>query len=171
MIFTSDHGMQDISNDKIVNISNFADTSLIEIFTGGSPVFNLKIKPGFIDTFLSQISDVEHIFACKSEDFPNRFHYGKNSRTLDVTIVADSAYTIVFNDGELSYLKGNHGYDNENLNMHAIFYAIGPNFKSNYSHPTFDNIDIYPLIAEILQIDPAKVDGKLEDVIEMLEKY
>jgi alkaline phosphatase D len=53
--------------------------------------------------------------------------------------------------------------------MHAIFYAIGPAFKENYKHRTFNNIDIYPLIAHILGLEPAKVDGSLENVIEMLK--
>jgi len=48
--------------------------------------------------------------------------------------------------------------------MHAIFYATGPAFKNGYLHPGFDNIDIYPLIARILDLEPAKVDGDIENV-------
>lgn len=168
LIFTSDHGMEDISTERVVNLSNFTDTSLIEIASGGSPVYNLKIKQGFVDTFISQLSEIEHILCWKTEDIPERFHYGKNYRTLDILVLADSSYSIVFNEGDLGNLKGNHGYDNNNLDMHAIFYAIGTDFKSDFIQPTFNNIDIYPLIAEILNIQPAKVDGKIENVIDLL---
>lgn len=54
--------------------------------------------------------------------------------------------------------------------MHAIFYAYGPAFKNNYKHHSINNIDLYPLICEILNITPQKVDGSLENTIEMLEK-
>ena len=52
--------------------------------------------------------------------------------------------------------------------MHAIFYAVGPAFKTGYLQPTFNNIDIYPLIAEIMCIKPAHVDGNINHVSGML---
>ncbi|MCK4631087.1 MAG: alkaline phosphatase family protein, partial [Bacteroidales bacterium] len=63
---------------------------------------------------------------------------------------------------------GTHGYDNSNKDMHAIFYAVGPAFKVGYLHPTFNNIDIYPLIAEIMCLKPAYVDGNIYHVSGML---
>jgi alkaline phosphatase D len=53
--------------------------------------------------------------------------------------------------------------------MHAIFYAKGPAFKTGYKHPTFENINIYPLICHILNIKPAVVDGKIDHVKGMLK--
>ena len=47
--------------------------------------------------------------------------------------------------------------------MHASFYAWGPAFKSNYKIRGFENIHIYPLIADILQLkitDP--IDGNIK---------
>jgi alkaline phosphatase D len=52
--------------------------------------------------------------------------------------------------------------------MHAIFYAIGPAFKKNYQQPTFENIDIYPLVTHILGLVPATTDGTLEHTAGML---
>ncbi len=63
--------------------------------------------------------------------------------------------------------KGAHGYDNKD--KHAIFYAYGPAFKSNYISPPFMNVDIYPLIANILGLQPAKTDGDIENVKGMLK--
>jgi alkaline phosphatase D len=55
--------------------------------------------------------------------------------------------------------------------MHAIFYAYGPAFKQNFVSPTFENVNIYPLICHLLQIQPADVDGDLEVVRQLLKKY
>ncbi len=52
--------------------------------------------------------------------------------------------------------------------MHAIFYAFGPDFKKGYTQNTFNNIDLYPLITNILNLEPAKIDGKFENVKMML---
>ena len=52
--------------------------------------------------------------------------------------------------------------------MDAIFYAIGPAFKKQHLHPTFNNVDLYPLIAKILKLEPVQVDGKIENVNGML---
>ncbi len=54
--------------------------------------------------------------------------------------------------------------------MHAIFYATGPAFKKGHLHPTFNNVDLYPLMAHILQLTPAEVDGKFGNVEGMLEE-
>ncbi|MCK7520144.1 MAG: hypothetical protein MZV64_21835 [Ignavibacteriales bacterium] len=60
---------------------------------------------------------------------------------------------------------GNHGYDPTYIDMHGIFFAIGPDFKSGYTCGTLNNIDIYPLLAKILRIFPNNnIDGKLERI-------
>ena len=55
-----------------------------------------------------------------------------------------------------------HGFDPSLPVMHATFYAWGPAFKSNYKIKGFENINIYPLIADILQLKITEpIDGKL----------
>ena len=105
----------------------------------------------------------------KKGEVPLRYNYGNNPRVGDFILLADSSWSISFRESNSSYTGGTHGYDNQNTDMHAIFYAYGPAFRKNYVHPGFGNIDIYPLICEILDIEPAPVDGKLEHVIELLE--
>jgi len=71
-----------------------------------------------------------------------------------------------------NYLTGgNHGYDNHFLDMHGIFYAMGPAFKKGYRTGTLRNIDIYPLICKILKIEPnQKIDGNLERIEFILQE-
>ena len=65
--------------------------------------------------------------------------------------------------------KGNHGYDNREKDMWAIFYATGPAFKKGYVQQVFPNISIYPLIAYLLGIQIPPADGKLRPVRKMLK--
>ena len=62
-----------------------------------------------------------------------------------------------------------HGYDPYFLSIHGIFLAYGPAFKDGLIVPTFQNIHIYELIANVLSIAPAVTDGSLDSVSAMLE--
>ncbi len=53
--------------------------------------------------------------------------------------------------------------------MHAIFYASGPAFKTNHIQPTFNNIDIYPLVGEVLNINMPDSDGDINNVSGVLK--
>jgi alkaline phosphatase D len=83
-------------------------------------------------------------------------------------MVADSAWQVTHRD-HFPGSGGAHGYVPENTDMHAIFYAMGPAFKVNYIHPTFENTNLYVLICKILGLIPASNDGNLENVEEMLK--
>jgi hypothetical protein len=55
-----------------------------------------------------------------------------------------------------------HGFDPALPVMHATFYAWGPAFKHKLKIRAFENIHIYPLIAEILQLKLTEpIDGDL----------
>ena len=53
--------------------------------------------------------------------------------------------------------------------MHALFLASGPAFQSGIQIEPFENVNIYPLICEILNITPhPNIDGKLNDIRHIL---
>jgi predicted AlkP superfamily pyrophosphatase or phosphodiesterase len=84
-------------------------------------------------------------------------------------VIADLGFSLFTSKDIAKYSKkfplGNHGYDPTHIDMHGIFYAIGPDFKKGYSCGMLNNIDIYPLLAKILRIFPNNnIDGKLEQI-------
>ena len=64
--------------------------------------------------------------------------------------------------------KGGHGYDNRLPTMKPIFYARGPNIKRNYTVSPFESVDIYPLVAALLGIEPEPNNGTLDNVKDFL---
>jgi hypothetical protein len=48
--------------------------------------------------------------------------------------------------------------------MHPYFMAMGPAFKSNHKVETFNTVDVYPMICQILGIKPAPNNGSLDVV-------
>ena len=169
IIITSDHGMGSTSSERRINLSKYVDPEWFLHIAGGNPIFNLTAKPEFYNIAWESLNIIPNMQSWKKGEVHLRYNYGNNPRVGDFILLADSSWSISFRESNSSYTGGTHGYDNQNTDMHAIFYAYGPAFRKNYVHPGFDNIDIYPLICEILDIEPAPVDGKLEHVIELLE--
>ena len=168
VIVTSDHGMGETSSSRWINLSEYIDTAWFKVIRGGNPNYNLFAKPEHYEKAWEALSQIPHVKTWKSGEVPARLHYGINPRTGDFTLTADSSWIISWRDAPSPFAGGSHGYDNRNTDMHAIFYAYGPSFKIDYDHPSFPNIDIYPLICKILKLNPAKVDGSLNNVSDML---
>ncbi len=168
LIVTSDHGMTETSMERNIDILDFIDKSLIKHYQGSNPVFSIEPIEGMLDSVYHILKNIEHIQVWKKDDIPDRLNYGKSKRIRDLIILADSSWSVQIGDPRRYYIGG-HGWDNANKDMHTIFYAIGPDFKNNYSQPAFELVDLYPLIAKILGIKPAEIDGKLERVNSMLK--
>jgi predicted AlkP superfamily pyrophosphatase or phosphodiesterase len=67
---------------------------------------------------------------------------------------------------------GKHGYNPGTVpEMKATFYAWGPEFKNNMIINEFENVNVYPLIAEILKLKiDQPIDGKLKVLKDILKE-
>ena len=166
-IVTSDHGMGQLSADKQVILDDVVDTANLAYYDGWNPIWNLKVKDGKLNEVYSNLKKNDHLQVWYSDSIPKRLHYGTNPRTYDITVVA-KPYWSVYWSWKIGNSLGAHGYDNSFKDMYTIFYAAGPAFKKDYIAPEFENVNIYPLIADILKLKPAKTDGNLSNVDNML---
>jgi alkaline phosphatase D len=124
-------------------------------------------KSGCKDSIVSGFSKAKHLTVWEKGQVPQRLHFGSNSRIGSLIVVADSAYLLGW-PGAIKKEAGAHGYDNQNSDMHAIFYAMGPAFKQGY-YPSFENVNLYALMAFILKLSPVKTDGNIGQVRYMLK--
>jgi predicted AlkP superfamily pyrophosphatase or phosphodiesterase len=185
-IIVSDHGMGPISAERVVSISEQCDPSWVTRCIGGNPVYTIQAAPGKIDSLYQSLSKVKHIkvyrnnylrldtifhsentvtdthIIYRTPDCPPELRFGTNPRFLDLTVVADSAWSLNWKPGRENYLGGTHGYDIRNSDMHAIFYGCGPAFRKGVSIPSMSNTDIYPLICHILGLKCPDCDGTLD---------
>ncbi len=166
-IVTSDHGMGQLSIDKQVILDEVIDTANLAYYDGWNPVWNLKVKDGKLKEVYSKLKKNENLQVWYHDSIPERLHYGTNPRTHDITVVA-KPYWSVYWSWNIGESLGTHGYDNSFKDMGTIFYAAGPAFKKDYIAPKFENVNIYPLIAEVMNLIPAKTDGNLKIVENML---
>jgi hypothetical protein len=54
--------------------------------------------------------------------------------------------------------------------MKAIFFAAGPDIRPGVTVPSFENVDVYPLIAGLLELHTGPIDGQLGPLKGMLKK-
>ncbi|KVV15361.1 ectonucleotide pyrophosphatase/phosphodiesterase [Flavobacterium sp. TAB 87] len=168
LIIVSDHGMTDITDNKKVIISNYLKESWVEYAKVINPIMSIKAKADCKDSIGMALKKVKHIHFWKPSEIPKRLHFGTNPRTLDYVIEARKGYSLAATTGQ-KISGGTHGYDNKNKDMHAIFYAKGPNFKVGKKVKTFQNVSVYTLIAHILDLKIEIVDGDFNEIKSLLK--
>jgi len=124
----------------------------------------LAARPGHeVEVERALLAPHDHMRCWKKSEVPARLHYGSNPRIPPLLCLANDGWIIntqkFMDDPNRHISLGEHGYDNEDLAMRALFVAHGPAFKRGLVVPEFDNVDIYPLLAAILRIKPAPNDG------------
>lgn len=162
LIVVSDHGMAPISIDRVVELGKRIKPEWVDQVQADNPAMNIKAKTHFFDSVYNALTCTPHIKVWKSKEMPERLNYGKNPRTLDFTVVADSLWSITWwlrSTKAEDYSKGTHGYDPEYKAMHGIFYACGPMFKSGTLTRSFENLNVYNIVCRVLGITPSHNDG------------
>lgn len=167
LIVLSDHGMGPLSSDKYINLNDYIKEEWAISIIGGNPVYLLQPEDDCADSICDVFEGVEGISAWQKDDIPERLHYGNSPRFPGIVLVADSLWSLGFNTDPSGYTGGAHGYDNAFTDMHTIFYAEGPAFKENYSAASFSNVEVYGIIAHLLDLNPADTDGNLSHVSEL----
>jgi predicted AlkP superfamily pyrophosphatase or phosphodiesterase len=172
IVVVSDHGMAATSPDRIVVLDKVVDMDAIKVYSAGV-LAGLQAKPGHeSEVERALLAPHAHMRCWKKSDIPARLHYGTNARIPPILCVANDGWLIEtqrYLDRPNHFIaQGEHGYDNDDPNMRALFIAEGPAFKRGIVVPEFDNVDVYPLLTKVLGIRPAPNDGNLAAVAGML---
>jgi len=167
IIFVSDHGMTEISAERSINIEKMVTTPDCKFYDDGPIMFVEPQKDKIKEVYAQLKKNENHYKVYLRDEVPVYYHFNDHPFIASIVVVADLGWSITGNKRTTwaEKEKGNHGYDNNQLDMHGIFLAIGPNFKKNYHTGTLWNIDIYPLLCKIFNIYPrTNIDGELERI-------
>ncbi|XP_029184805.2 ectonucleotide pyrophosphatase/phosphodiesterase family member 3-like isoform X1 [Acropora millepora] len=165
IIMVGDHGMSQTSCERVVYIDKY-NVTLNDIQSSqqyGGPFMSIDPKSGI------SAEDIVNRLHCKSphlrvflkKDLPKRLHYSLNRRIGQIILIAEDEWLIGTNaSAGYRYCKGGaHGYDNLDVNMRALFVAHGPSFKKGEVVESFQNNELYDMMAGILGLKPAPNDG------------
>lgn len=163
LIVTSDHGMTDISDERFICWNDYLKEEWCERIVATNPT-SIFTKEGCTDSVLTALKDVEHLYVWTHGNLPDSLDYGTSSRIGDVIVAPEIGWQFA---DKARGINGAHGYFPQERDMQVIFYATGPSFvkREVCLSPEFKNIDIYPTLAYILNIKPAKTDGTRLDCI------
>ncbi|GAG88803.1 unnamed protein product, partial [marine sediment metagenome] len=177
IIIVSDHGMAEVPTTKFLPIEDVKNDSLYTIVDNGAIVNIHPKKDVSEDAIIKYLKPKENNFKVyKTENTPGFEYSPRNKDWGAIQILPDFGYYFSSSVGIAKRMKmsdstfGVHGYDPKYKDMHGIFYANGPAFKERYVAPSQKNIDIYPLMCEILDLEiPNDIDGNLNQIKSVLK--
>ncbi|KAK6489736.1 ectonucleotide pyrophosphatase/phosphodiesterase family member 3-like [Huso huso] len=169
LVLLSDHGMEEASCQKAEYISKYMDNVDNFIIIPG-PAARLQPKNLPEDFFTFDYEGIVKNLSCKAPDqhfkpymkqhLPKRFHFANNIRIEPVHFYMESQWQAAQKPGDLKYCTGGfHGSDNIFKNMEAIFIGHGPGIKSHNKVEPFENIEVYNLLCDLLNVTPAPNNG------------
>lgn len=173
-IILSDHGMTTVDRENTIALPKAIGVNHF-IVPPGNAILHVyaKEKQYIKPTYKALKAEAKDYDVYLSKNIPKAWHYNKKedqyNRVGDIILVPHLPK--VFNINNTKPDAGQHGFDPAISDMHAIFYASGPNFKSNLKIPAFENVNVYPLIAKILGLTYThKIDGKAKVLAPILKE-
>lgn len=179
LIVVSDHGMAAVPAGNTVLLDDLLPLDQVQLVSEGIVAgFNPRShSAGDLANFAAIEQKLEqpqqHMRCWDKRRIPARLAYGSNPRVPQLVCLANvhwriaSRALLAAKKGPLSL--GNHGYDNADPLMQAIFIAHGPAFRVGAKVPAFPNVDVYPLMTHLLDIPAAANDGDYDAVKGMLK--
>jgi len=174
LVVVSDHGMAEVPPDHMIALDRIVDPAAVHVvFQDAELGADIPASPAGQAARAKLLAPHEHMSCWDKARIPPRFHYGANRRVPDVVCLADTGWLIETGLGagvRRALIHGEHGYDNTDPLMGALFIANGPDFKPGLVVGPFPNVDVYPLLTDLLGMTGQPGDGRLEDLAPILAR-
>jgi predicted AlkP superfamily pyrophosphatase or phosphodiesterase len=182
LLITSDHGMvntlvsQSVPLESLLESAELAD---VEMALSG-PVASLHVRGGAARA--AQLRDRINATLARGTaylrgELPERYHYRNDPRAGDIVVVMDESWVLTAPrraqagpapapapaapSRPRADRRGAHGWDNAFPSMRALFLILGPGIRQGAITPDVQNVDVYPLMTELLGLRPAAgIDGR-----------
>ncbi|MGL6125999.1 ectonucleotide pyrophosphatase/phosphodiesterase [Chryseobacterium artocarpi] len=172
-VFVSDHGMIKVDGGTPLEIPALLFDKNRFDFYNSQTLLRVYVKnPDEVKSVYKQLK------ANKTDDYevyldkklPKYLHFATRDDQYDrigQILLLPKAPKIFLEKGKKTSV-GKHGYNPKTVpEMKATFYAWGPEFKNNLVIDEFANVNVYPLVADILGL---KIDQPIDGKIKVLKK-
>jgi alkaline phosphatase D len=159
LIVTADHGMIKLDPKPVV-LDTFADLSH---FKNEGPLLYADTEADAERAYEQFHAHPDPRFtAYRRADVPKSLDYDARAREGDPVIIANGPYSLYAHEPKRPPNVGSHGFDPHKIpQMKAIFYAEGPDIRAGVKLKSFDNIDVYSFIAQLLGLEAPPNDGAI----------
>ena len=166
LIVTADHGMAEVGIERVVVIDDYVEFQDGELFEQGAYV-QIFPNPGRLETIYEALAGAHPDLAIyRRDETPEHLHLRGSPRVAPLIGIPSNGWEVAtrarFERFQRRMLKGDHGQDPRHPDMHALFFATGPSFKSGVRIGRFESVEIYNLMTELLGLEPAPNDGDPE---------
>jgi predicted AlkP superfamily pyrophosphatase or phosphodiesterase len=176
-ILVSDHGMTKVDTEFPIPLPSAIDEAKFKVSGDGILIELYANNPADIEpTYqkLKQQAQGHSYQVYLKSNVPIYLHYGTSDDVMgrigDILLIP--TWPKVFKMSDRKINMGWHGYDPYQVkDMHATFLAWGPAFKKNLKIPSFENVNVFPVVTTILGLkDTDKIDGTNAVANEILNK-
>lgn len=172
IILVADHGMAQVSSARSIFLDSLVDPASLQLVAGGA-VASINPRPGQDAAVRSALlRRHDHMQCWDKGRLPARLHYGSHRRVPAIICMADVGWMIWLTPppaDRAPSLGGMHGYDPAAPEMAASFVAAGPAFRQGVVLPSFDNVDVHPLLLRLLGLPPMQTDGDADTLARALK--
>ncbi len=163
LVVVSDHGMAAPDPGRTETLPASVDLSGVRIVPAGPSVALHTGDAARSRTLRDALNaELTHARAWLRSELPEHLHARDNYRLGDVLVIPEGT-GMVQAFGSRPPPAGMHGWDPNLPVMHGVFFAAGPGIAAGVTLPLVEAVDVYPLIAHLLDLTPADgVAGSLE---------
>ena len=165
-VFVSDHGMVTVDNKNTMGLPAEIDTAAFRVPSGDALLQVHAKDPSRITSTYEALKKNQNFDTYLMSETPEHWHFRPTDDRYNRlgAILLVPKLPRVFNLSRYPTNQGKHGFDTRLPEMQASFQAWGPALKIGKRIPPFENVDIYPLVAQMLGLvyDPLEIDGRLD---------
>ena len=167
VVIVGDHGMAPVAAERVIVLDDYLDLSTVEILDQ-NPVAMIVPRDGDVARVMAALAGAHpRLQVYRRDALPASYRFAGNPRITPIVAVADDGWTIATR-AELARKTswgGAHGYDPALPSMGTLFVAAGPGVAATgHTIPAFSNVHVYPFVAALLGVRPARTDGSIDSV-------
>lgn len=177
-VIVSDHGMKTIDPKKSIFIGDYLNTRLINFYERGPLTLGYFTEQTTLkqrEDIYKKLDKIPEVRLYKRNERPKYWHYSKLPRQGDFLLLAENGSYLFPTKRPKNYsgkTGGTHGYDpKESPEMGGIFMGFGTDIKKKGIIKKTKNINIYPFVMDILDLEVrVPIDGNSDHLKYLLKK-
>lgn len=163
LVIVSDHGMAAVPLRNAVATEDMVDPSLATPVSSGQSLGFAPVAGREREAEAALLGRHARYECWRKGELPARWHYGRHPRVPPIVCQMDEGWDAGAREWvqrrDRDGVRGSHGFDPALPSMRAVFIAHGPAFRRGVTLPAFDNVDVYPLLARLVGVEPVPNDG------------
>lgn len=163
IVIISEGGYVPISKDRTIKLESIIDidkfqfierSTILGLYPKNHDDLDLLIEE--IKNNLAKFSFGDNFAVFRNEKIQEHVYGGKNNRIPPILVIPSAGYLIDYGIDNIDKLECISGYLSDELLSRSVFIATGPFFNNSINLKPFENIEIFNIITDSLQITTSK---------------